>query len=201
MGPEKEPSLKELMDLVKAQGVELQKMREQKAETISAGTVSELMSTIKAQGEQLKQFQASQVEWRQQWEADMATAAQVQLVPYEDITTRQEKEAERLAREIAPSTHQAAATLLRKIKNKIKPGTWDHIAEGMVKAYQHGKTKGDPKDHQKLLAELKKIIVDPHTEAGIFRTGRKIQSTVWPDVEAALNRSQKAGGSSLLVAN
>lgn len=155
--------------------------------------IQQLIALVKAQGEQLKQFQEEQANWRAQWETDMATAPALQTVPYEDMASRQEREAERLAREIDRTTHQAASALLKKIRNKLKAGTWDIIAQGMVKAYQGGTKKIKAADFQAIKDAVKGVVVHPLDAAGLFASPHKIQSSVWKDVEAALDRQMKAG--------
>lgn len=184
--------LQELLKLVKAQGEEIRKFREQKAGGLDPGTVSELVKTIKAQGEELTRLRELQEQYREQWQADMANAVDVRPVPYEDVLAKQEREAERLAREIHVTTHQAATMLLRKIKSRLTGDTWDAIAETMVKAYQHGRAKGKAAEFEALKNNLKSIIIDPRTAAGL-KTGRKVQSSIWPDVEAVLDKQNRAG--------
>lgn len=194
----KEPSMADLVKLVQTLSAQVNDLKGQKS-GIDAGTMSQLVQTIKDQGEELKKLRELQEEYREQYDRDMAGGVKLQSIPYEDIASRQEKEAERLALEITPTTHQAATSLLRKIKNRLTGNTWDHIAEGLVKTYQLGKKPGAAKDKAEefkaLKDELKSIVVDPRTASGRFRTGRKVQSTTWAEVERTLDNHFKAGSS------
>lgn len=197
---EQPADLQQILDLLKKQGEEIKNLKAEKTQGpgLDQATVTTLLNTIKLQGEQLKSMKEQQEAFHEQWEKDMASGVPLATVPYEDIAARQEREAEALALMIHPTTHQAATGLLKKIRNKLTGNAWDHIAEGMVRAYVLGK-ENKVAEYKAMKDELETIVVDARTSSGLFRTGRKLQSTIWPEVFKALELQNKRGAESVGV--
>lgn len=190
MAEQKQPTMNDLLEVIKAQGDQIKKLQEGSG----SDSMAALLSTMQAQGEELKKLREAQEAYREQFERDLSSAVDMKTVPYEDMAARQERMAEELARLIDRQTHQAAGSLIKKIRSKIQGHVGDLILEALVKSFNAGKSK-DPKGAATLKAELKTVVVDPRTASGVFKNGRTVQSTVWPEVEKALDTQFKAGSS------
>jgi hypothetical protein len=151
---------------------------------VSPETVAQLMALVKAQGEQINQLRQMQVEWKKQYDADMAQGIQLQTETYEDARARQEEEARRLALEISRETHAAANALRKKIRHRVSGPVADQVNLALVAHYRLGKSKAKAAEVQISKDNLKALVVNPL---------KPETAKAWVDIEKALDSQVVAG--------